>query len=101
MSRRDYTILTFHAVGVPTSDTDPAEYPYWVQPDVFRETLEVLVGRRDVRLTFDDGNISDASIALPALLERGLTADFFVLAGRLGDKGSSMLMTFSVSEHPA
>ena len=40
-------------------------------------------GRPDVRITFDDSNRSDLEIALPALRERGLTATFFVLAGRL------------------
>src|SRR5690606_20174054 len=40
------------------------------------------------RLSFDDGNRSDVEIALPALVERGLRADFFVLAGRLGRAGS-------------
>ena len=40
-----------------------------------------------MRLTFDDGNASDVEIALPRLLERGLTAEFFVLAGRLGEPG--------------
>jgi peptidoglycan/xylan/chitin deacetylase (PgdA/CDA1 family) len=40
------------------------------------------------RLSFDDSNTSDVEIGLPALVERGLTADFFVLAGRLSDPGS-------------
>ena len=41
-----------------------------------------------MRISFDDGNASDLEIGLPALLERGLTATFFVLAGRLGRPGS-------------
>jgi peptidoglycan/xylan/chitin deacetylase (PgdA/CDA1 family) len=44
--------------------------------------------QRNVRLSFDDGNASDAAIALPALQERGLTADFFPLADRLGTPGN-------------
>jgi peptidoglycan/xylan/chitin deacetylase (PgdA/CDA1 family) len=36
----------------------------------------------DLRLSFDDGNASDEEIVLPALQERGLTATFFVVAGR-------------------
>jgi peptidoglycan/xylan/chitin deacetylase (PgdA/CDA1 family) len=46
-----------------------------------------VVGRTDVRLTFDDGNASDVAIGLPRLLERGLSAEFFVLAGLLGEPG--------------
>jgi len=41
--------------------------------------------RPDVRIFFDDSNRSDVDIALPALLERGMRATFFVLAGRLDD----------------
>ena len=41
-----------------------------------------------MRLSFDDGNRSDADIALPALAERGLYATFFALAGRLDDPAS-------------
>ena len=35
-------------------------------------------------ITFDDGNESDAAIALPELVKRGLKAAFFVCAGRIG-----------------
>ena len=35
-------------------------------------------------ITFDDGNASDAAIALPELVKRGLKATFFVCAGRIG-----------------
>ena len=37
-----------------------------------------------VLITFDDGNASDALIALPELVKRGLKASFFVCAGRIG-----------------
>jgi peptidoglycan/xylan/chitin deacetylase (PgdA/CDA1 family) len=43
-------------------------------------------GRRAV-LTFDDGLSSHYERAFPALLERGLTATFFVTTGRLGSSG--------------
>jgi peptidoglycan/xylan/chitin deacetylase (PgdA/CDA1 family) len=39
------------------------------------------------RITFDDGNYSDVSHALPELAARGMTARFFVVAGRLGEAG--------------
>ena len=35
-------------------------------------------------ITFDDGNASDAGIALPELAKRGLKAIFFICAGRIG-----------------
>ena len=42
---------------------------------------------RAAAITFDDGNLSDATIALPALAARGLKASFFVCAGRIGQPG--------------
>ncbi|MGH7996961.1 MAG: polysaccharide deacetylase family protein [Opitutaceae bacterium] len=49
--------------------------------------LDVIRSRADVRITFDDSNASDHAIALPALLDRGLRAKFFVVAGRLDREG--------------
>jgi peptidoglycan/xylan/chitin deacetylase (PgdA/CDA1 family) len=43
--------------------------------------------RPDVVITFDDGNRSDLEIGVPALRARGLSATFFVVAGRLGTPG--------------
>ena len=37
-----------------------------------------------VVITFDDGNESDALIALPELVKRNLKAFFFVVGGRIG-----------------
>jgi peptidoglycan/xylan/chitin deacetylase (PgdA/CDA1 family) len=54
----------------------------------FLDILDELLTWPAVRLSFDDGNISDLELALPALTERGLRADFFVLAGRFGASGS-------------
>ncbi|MFD0582131.1 polysaccharide deacetylase family protein [Dactylosporangium darangshiense] len=53
----------------------------------FERVLDAAVGRQDVRITFDDGNASDVEIGLPRLVERGLTAQFFVLAGEFGKPG--------------
>ncbi|MDL5352379.1 polysaccharide deacetylase family protein [Microbacterium sp. zg-YB36] len=55
---------------------------------VFLEVLDALVEHPTVGLSFDDGNRSDAEIALPALRERGLSATFFALAGRLKEPAS-------------
>ena len=73
---------------MPARVTEPGEERYWISPGLFRATLDLVVGRPDVRLSFDDGNSSDVESGLPALAERGLTATFFALAGRLDHRGS-------------
>lgn len=80
--------LCFHGVGKPQRDLEPGEDQYWVSEGTFLSILDEVVGRPDVRLSFDDGNASDAEFALPALLERRLVADFFPIAARLDTAGS-------------
>ena len=80
--------LCFHGVGVCRREREPGESRYWVSEDLFRRVLDEAVAFPQVRLSFDDGNASDVRIALPALAERGLTATFFPLAGRLDDPAS-------------
>jgi peptidoglycan/xylan/chitin deacetylase (PgdA/CDA1 family) len=80
-------ILTVHGIGSPSRPLDPGEDRTWVTVEQFEQVLDAVVGRPDVRLTFDDGNTSDVEIGLPRLLERGLSAEFFVLAGLLGQRG--------------
>jgi len=84
MARRTFN-LTFHGIGDHDRALDPSEDSVWVRPDQLAQVLDWVVGRDDVRLTFDDGNASDVRLALPALRERGLTATFFVVAGRVGE----------------
>ena len=79
--------LTFHGIGEPGPHASPDEAPFWISEDRFTGVLDLVAGRDDVRLTFDDGNDSDVRRALPALAERGLRATFFVVAGRLGQPG--------------
>ncbi|WP_084145029.1 polysaccharide deacetylase family protein [Amycolatopsis jejuensis] len=79
--------LTVHGIGKPPRELEPGEDHTWVRADQFERVLDAVVERPDVRLTFDDGNASDVEIALPKLIERGLTAEFFLLAGRVGEKG--------------
>jgi peptidoglycan/xylan/chitin deacetylase (PgdA/CDA1 family) len=76
--------LTFHGVGVPPRELDPGEAHVWLSEERFLAVLDAVRGRADVRISFDDSFRSDVDIALPALLERGMTATFFVLAGRFG-----------------
>jgi peptidoglycan/xylan/chitin deacetylase (PgdA/CDA1 family) len=79
--------LTVHGIGEPPRRLDPGEDRTWVTVEQFEQVLDAVAGRDDVRITFDDGNSSDVEIALPRLVERGLTAEFFVLAGLFGKPG--------------
>lgn len=79
--------LTVHGIGPADRTLDDGEDGTWVSVAQFEQVLDAVAGRRDVRITFDDGNASDVDVALPMLLRRGLTAEFFVLAGELGKPG--------------
>lgn len=79
--------LTFHGVGEPPGHVDDEERAVWLSLGAFTTVVDAVAGRRDVRLTFDDGNRSDVDRALPLLLERDLRASFFVVAGRIGEPG--------------
>lgn len=80
--------ICFHGIGRPGRSLEPGEEPYWISVDAYLRILDSITPRRDVAISFDDGNASDVEIALPALLERGLVASFFPLAGRLDRPGS-------------
>jgi peptidoglycan/xylan/chitin deacetylase (PgdA/CDA1 family) len=81
----------FHGLGPVPDRIGSAEREYWCDDqDRFRSILD-LVGELpqhvSVEFTFDDGNVSDATIAMPTLLERDMTARFFICAGRIGQPG--------------
>jgi peptidoglycan/xylan/chitin deacetylase (PgdA/CDA1 family) len=80
-------ILTFHGLGdgIHPRATD-AERKVWVPVEWF-EAIVAALPREGVVLAFDDGNSSDAELALPILKRLGRTARFFVLAGRVGAPG--------------
>ncbi|QNE36693.1 polysaccharide deacetylase family protein [Leifsonia shinshuensis] len=78
----------FHGIGTPAQERESGESGYWVSERMFLDLLDEVALHPNVRLSFDDGNRSDIEIALPALLDRGLTATFFALAGRLDDPAS-------------
>lgn len=83
--------LNFHGIGTPARDLEDGEAPYWLSETQFGDVLDRVAASPDPKafvLTFDDGNLSDYEIALPALNQRGLTATFFVLTGRLDKPGS-------------
>ena len=76
--------ITFHGVGLQPRVIEAGEDRVWISSTRFAEILDTLAQHDDVAIMFDDGNTSDVREALPALLERGLQATFFVVAGRLG-----------------
>ena len=84
--------LNFHGVGEPPYGTEQAELSYWWEEHAFLSALDGVseeMGSNPcaVLMTFDDGNVSDVEIALPSLLDKGMTAWFFVCAGRVGKRG--------------
>jgi peptidoglycan/xylan/chitin deacetylase (PgdA/CDA1 family) len=79
--------VTVHGTGTPARELDDDEHQIWITIEQFEGVLDAAIGRPDVSITFDDGTLSDLEIGLPRLLERGLKARFFVLAGLLGEPG--------------
>lgn len=83
--------IIFHGIGTPGRALEPGEAPYWISVAMFEQILDRVAAsplRDRIRLSFDDGNASDHDVALPRLVARGLTADFFVLSGRIDAPGS-------------
>jgi peptidoglycan/xylan/chitin deacetylase (PgdA/CDA1 family) len=66
---------------------DPGEAEVWATREEFLSVLNTVTERAEIRISFDDGNLSDLELALPALRDRGLGATFFVVAGRVGTPG--------------
>jgi peptidoglycan/xylan/chitin deacetylase (PgdA/CDA1 family) len=79
-------IVTFHGLGDPPSAVSDSERKVWIPVDWLQAILDALPPD-GVRLAFDDSNASDVDHALPALSRRGRRAQFFVLAGELGEPG--------------
>jgi peptidoglycan/xylan/chitin deacetylase (PgdA/CDA1 family) len=80
-------ILTFHGVGTPSRAVDESEGRVWLSTERFEQVLDQVRGRPHVKITFDDGNLSDVELALPALLKRHLHAEFFIVTRRIGQQG--------------
>lgn len=79
--------LTFHGLGESLRADLGDELQYWVEPAAFEEIIRGIRNQPHVAVSFDDGNASDTEVALPALLDAGMTATFFVTAGKLGQPG--------------
>lgn len=82
------THLCFHGIGECRQEREPGEAGYWVRQATFLAILDIAAEDSSIEISFDDGNRSDVDVALPALIERGLKATFFPLAGRLDDPDS-------------
>jgi peptidoglycan/xylan/chitin deacetylase (PgdA/CDA1 family) len=80
-------IFVFHGIGDPPDGASDGDRLVWLPVSWFEALLDAMPPD-GVRITFDDGCASDAEIALPILLRKGVVADFFVLAGRLDAPGS-------------
>jgi len=84
-----HVIFNFHGVGVPHDKVEPSEVKYWLSLEAYHRALDAIQELHSrtgqaVILTFDDGNLSDLTHALPGLLERDMHATFFVCSGRIG-----------------
>jgi len=83
--------LIFHGIGDPQRVREPGEERYWISTHRFEAVLDAILRLQVpdlIRISFDDGNMSDFTIALPRLLKCGLKAQFFVLTGRIDEPGS-------------
>ncbi|MDP3850166.1 MAG: polysaccharide deacetylase family protein [Luteolibacter sp.] len=78
-------ILNFHGVGPVTRPLDQGELDCWLDSDFFEAVLDLVKKHPHVRMTVDDGNVSDFTHIVPALLRRGLSAVFFICSGRLDE----------------
>lgn len=84
-------VINFHGIGNPVGVPED-EAPFWCPSGAWAAFADALaevdaLSGVDLAVTFDDGNLSDISHAMPALRTRGLSATFFVCAGRLGAPG--------------
>jgi peptidoglycan/xylan/chitin deacetylase (PgdA/CDA1 family) len=86
-------VLDIHGIGPKPNHVEPNEAHYWCEDlRVFDRILDTIPdvsasSGMPIEITFDDGNASDYTCALPALIKRGLVASFFVCAGRIGQAG--------------
>jgi peptidoglycan/xylan/chitin deacetylase (PgdA/CDA1 family) len=77
-------VLNFHCIGKPSRELVDGEGDVCVDRQRFAEILDVVSDHSEVRLTFDDGNRSDVTEVLPELMQRGLSAEFFICPARFG-----------------
>lgn len=80
--------LCFHGIGTPQRELEPGEDEFWLELDQFEQMLAMIRRHPFINITIDDSNASDFTYALPALLDHGLTATFFIVAERIDSPGA-------------
>ena len=97
-------ILMYHGLHATATSHGVFDPVYSVAPDQFERQLDWLAGNgyhtillraaatdhqagNQVVITFDDGDVSNAELAMPALVARGMVAEFFVTADFVGQPG--------------
>jgi peptidoglycan/xylan/chitin deacetylase (PgdA/CDA1 family) len=96
-------VLMYHGIHADADARGRFDPVYSVTPSAFAAQLDWLVehgystpllrelecagAERRVVITFDDGDVSNAEVALPLLAARGLRAEFFVTADFVGQPG--------------
>lgn len=81
-------VANFHGIGTPPAGIDPGERPYWLSPEHYTRALDALAASgRPFMVTFDDGNLSDLTIGVPACVERNIATIVFACSGRIGAPG--------------
>lgn len=78
--------LMLHGIGPTPAYIPEIEKPYWIAQETLASILE-MVPKAGARLTFDDGNETDAGVALPLLCKADLKASFFIPSDRIGTPG--------------
>jgi peptidoglycan/xylan/chitin deacetylase (PgdA/CDA1 family) len=78
--------LMLHGVGPVPAHISEVEKPYWVTLKAFEDIVE-MAAWAEAQLTFDDGNETDVTVALPRLRAAGLKASFFIPSDRIGEPG--------------
>ena len=79
--------LTFHGIGDPLRPLSNEDRHVWIDSDMFERMLDYLNDKEDFTISFDDGNVSDVSIAMPTLIKHGLNAHFFICGGLIDQPG--------------
>lgn len=95
-------VLMYHGLHASDADAGRFDAVYSVSPEEFARQLDWLCnhGFRSVRLdatasgadkpvviSFDDGDVSNFTMALPLLRERGMVAEFFITSDFIGQPG--------------
>jgi peptidoglycan/xylan/chitin deacetylase (PgdA/CDA1 family) len=95
-------VLMYHGLHAGDSDAGRFDPVYSVKPSEFARQLDWLKtnGYRSVRLddarladgkfiiiSFDDGDVSNVTVALPLLRERDMVAEFFITGDFIGQPG--------------